>query len=142
MTTRRFATLAGLALCALTAFTPARADDTYIAPVEDAFDIAQKQYAAGRFGDAFGNFYWAAIRDHARAQEIVGIMYLLGPAVYGKAVRADREEAKFWLAEAGKRGRDVARHAQCAQEQAGKRVLAPALVQDCLQGSPATARSR
>jgi hypothetical protein len=62
--------------------------------------------------------------------------------VFGRSVRADRDEARFWLAEAGKRGRDVARNTQCAQDQAGKRGLAPAMVRQCLQGSAATARSR
>jgi TPR repeat protein len=93
--------------------TPAHADDTRIASVDEAWQVAQSQYADGRFADAFGNFYWAAIRDHAQAQEIVGMMLLLGPASYGPDVRRDPREAEFWLAEAGSRGREVARHVLC-----------------------------
>ncbi len=111
----------------------ALADDTYVAPVEDAFEMAQSQYAKGRYGEAFGNFFWAAIRDHARAQEIVGLMYLLGPRVYGPTVRSDRSEAQFWLTEARKRGRQTARSSECALAQADKRVLAPALVMACVR---------
>jgi TPR repeat protein len=132
---------AAVLLFVFAAVAPTRADDTYIAPVEDAVTLAQRQYAEGRFGEAFGNFYWAAIRDHAQAQEIVGIMYLLGPAVFGPAVRADRDESRFWLSEAAKRGRDVARNSRCAVEQAGKQVLAAALVRDCLRGNAASVRS-
>lgn len=121
-----------LAACACAG--PACADDTYVAPVEDALELAQKQYAGGRYGEAFGNFFWAAIRDDARAQEIVGLMYLLGHKVYGQAVRADRAEAQFWLAEAARRGRPSERSTRCALAQADKRVLAPALVMACVRG--------
>ncbi len=103
-----------LFLCAGLSAAPACADDTYVAPVDEAWRIAQAQYDDGRFADAFGNFFWAAIRDHAQAQEIVGMMYLLGPKTYGPAVRQDLAEAEFWLAEAARRGREVARHIVCA----------------------------
>ena len=92
---------------------PAHADDTRVATVEDAWDLAHSQYDQGRFAEAFGNFFWVAIRDHAQAQEIVGLMYLLGPATYGPGVRRDPQEAAFWLAEAGQRGREVARYLDC-----------------------------
>ena len=48
---------------------PACADDTHVASVEDAWSAALVQYADGRYTEAFGNFFWAAIRDHAQAQE-------------------------------------------------------------------------
>jgi hypothetical protein len=134
--------LAAIALCLCTVIRSVQADDTYVAPVEDAFSAAQRQYGEGRFVEAFGNFYWAAIRDHGQAQEMVGLMQLLGPQVYGPGVRADREEARFWLAEAGKRGRDVTRNTSCALGQIGTRVLAAALVLDCLQQGAKTARAR
>ena len=71
--------LVGLLLASSLGLASARADDTYFPPVENAWRDAQVQYAAGRYGEAFGNFYLAAIRNHAQAQEIVGMMYLLGP---------------------------------------------------------------
>lgn len=107
---RKFATV----LLATLVTLHAHADDTYVAPVEDALELAQKQYAKGQFRDAFGNFYWAAIRDDARAQEIVGLMYMLGPKVYGPGMRGNRAEADFWLGEARKRGRNVDRSVECA----------------------------
>jgi hypothetical protein len=106
---------------------PAHADDTHVASVEDAWQMAQSQYAEGRFADAFGNFYWAAIRDHAQAQEIVGMMLLLGPATYGPEVRREPREAEFWLVEAGRRGREVARHVLCMARRDPPREAAPSV---------------
>jgi len=111
----------------------AQADDTYVAPVEDAVQLAQKQYASGRYGEAFGNFFWAAIREDARSQEIVGLMYLLGQKVYGPSVRADRAQAHIWLDEAAKGGRTPVRSSQCALAQADKRARAAALVMACVR---------
>lgn len=110
-----------------------RVDDTYVAPVEDALDMAQKQYARGRYGEAFGNFYWAAIREDARAQEIVGLMYLLGQKVYGPAVRADHMQAQFWLAEAASQGRRSARSSNCALALADRRARAAPMVMACVR---------
>jgi TPR repeat protein len=111
---------------------PVWADDTYVAPVEEALEQAQRQYARGRYGEAFGNFFWAAMREDARAQEIVGLMYLLGQKVYGQAVRADGAQARFWLAEAASLGRPSARTTQCALAQANKGARAPELVMACV----------
>ncbi len=119
--------------CACAFAGPAHADDTYVAPVEEALELAQKQYVKGRYGEAFGNFFWAAIREDARAEEIVGLMYLVGQKVYGPTVRADRVAAQFWLAEAARNGRQSARSAQCALAQADKRLRAPELVMACVR---------
>ena len=127
------ALLAVCACAAPVAAAPRWVDDTYIAPVEEALELAHKQYARGRYGDAFGNFYWAAIRENARAQEVVGLMYLLGQKVYGQAVRADRAQAQFWLTEAASLGRPSARSTQCALAQANKGVRAAALVMACVR---------
>lgn len=100
-------------LAAFIATAPARADDTFVATVEDAWEAAVTQYSQGRHAEAFANFFWAAIRDHAQAQEIVGMMYLLGPETYGPGVRRDVQEAAFWLAQAASRGREPARYVHC-----------------------------
>ncbi len=113
---------------------PARADDTRVATVEEAWDVAHSQYDQGRFAEAFGNFFWAAIRDHAQAQEIVGLMYLLGPEIYGPGVRRDPQEAAFWLAEAGRRGREVARYVDCmSRRPAAPQAVRSAAVAQCAQ---------
>lgn len=125
--------LAAILLTSLVAFH-AKADDTYVAPVEDALELAQQQYAKGRYREAFGNFYWAAIRDDARAQEIVGLMYLVGRKVYGPSVRTDKSEADFWLGEAKRRGRNVERSVDCATRGAREgRRAAPGILA-CLTG--------
>ena len=105
--------LCGLLLASSIGLVSARADDTHVPPVEEAWRDAQVQYAEGRYRDAFGNFYWAAIRDLAQAQEIVGMMYLLGPETYGPGIRRDLGEAEFWLKAAGHGGREVAAYLGC-----------------------------
>jgi TPR repeat protein len=92
---------------------PARADDTYVSSVEEAWANAVHDYARRDYRAAFGNFFWAAIRDHAQAQEMVGLMYLLGPQAFGTGVRMNRGEAAFWFDQARTHGSDVARHLHC-----------------------------
>jgi TPR repeat protein len=113
------ATLVFLAPAHAGAQTAALADDTFVETVSDSLLRAEAAYAAGRFGDAFGFYYWAAIRDNARAQEMVGLMLLPGTGLYGAAVTADRDDALFWLRQAASRGRDTAAHlAQALARQA------------------------
>lgn len=116
----------------------ARADDTYVPPVEDAWRDAQVQYAQGRYREAFGNFYWAAIRDHAQAQEIVGMMYLLGPETYGPGIRRDPGEAEFWLKAAGHGGREVADYVLCTMGRSAERRAADrtAAARHCARSLP------
>ena len=121
MQTRFSPMMLSLLVCLLLSAPLARADDTYVAPVQEAWREALVQYSDGRHAEAFGNFFWAAIRDHAQAQEIVGMMYLLGPEVYGPGVRRDAREAAFWLSEAGGRGRETARYVRCLMDLAGVR---------------------
>ena len=125
--------LCGFLLSSSIGLASARADETYIAPVEDAWRDAQVQYAEGRYKDAFGNFYWAAIRDHAQAQEIVGMMYLLGPETYGPGIRRDPGEAEFWLKAAGQGGREVADYVRCTMRRAPEQRDAdwPAAARNC-----------
>lgn len=89
-------------------------DDTYVETVDDSIARAEGAYAAGQFGEAYQFFYWAAIRNHARAQEMVGVMLLLGSDTYGPQVAANRGEAAFWLQQAASRGRDTAAHLAAA----------------------------
>ena len=84
------------------------ADDTFVETVGDSIARADAAYAQGKFAEAYQYYYWAAIRDHARAQEIVGLMRLYGPELFGPEIARDRVEAAFWLREAARRGREVA----------------------------------
>ena len=90
-------------------------DDTYVETVEDSIAKADAAFAQGRFGEAYGYYHWAAIRDDARSQEIAGLMLLMGESMFGKEVHQDREAAAFWLHEAGRRGRAVARQFDLAR---------------------------
>jgi hypothetical protein len=110
-------------------------DDTYVASVEEAWHNGQAHFAAGRFREAFDDYFWAAIRDHPEAQERVGIMYLLGQEMFGPAVRRDRDEAVFWLKQAAYRGRDVDRDLTCIitrRVSEKKWDSGPRRVNDCL----------
>lgn len=102
------ATLVLLAPALASAQTAALADDTFVETVGDSLARAEEAYAAGRFSDAYGFYYWAAIRNDARAQEMVGLMLLPGTGLYGAAVAANRGDALFWLRQAASRGRDTA----------------------------------
>jgi TPR repeat protein len=92
----------------------ATADDTYVASIEESWNNAQKHYAKGQFQSAFSDFYWAAIRDHPQAQQMVGLMYLLGPEAFGPGVKRDRVEADFWMHTAQIHGADVNEYLRCA----------------------------
>jgi TPR repeat protein len=104
------ATLVFLAPAHAGAQTAALADDTFVETVGDSLARAEEAYAAGRFRDAYDFYYWAAIRDNARAQEMVGLMLLPGTGLYSTAVTTNRDDALFWLRQAASRGRDTAAH--------------------------------
>jgi hypothetical protein len=109
----RWLLLAAALLCG-SHLSLAVADDTYVASVEESLANARKHYARGDFRAAFNNFYWAAIRDQPQAQQMVGLMYLLGPEAFGTNVKRDRDEAAFWMNQAQEHGIDVNEHLRCA----------------------------
>jgi len=51
----------------------------------------------------------AADEGHAEAQEMLGMVLLTGPTLYGVAVRADRCEARRWMHRAAAQGSETAR---------------------------------
>jgi hypothetical protein len=105
-----------LTVLSLWVCSAASADDTYVASVEESWANAQKNFAKGQYQSAFGDFYWAAIRDHPESRQMVGLMYLLGPEAFGAGVKRDRVEAEFWLTQAQIHGIDVNEHLRCAIE--------------------------
>ncbi|MBL8380237.1 MAG: hypothetical protein JNM79_20375 [Burkholderiales bacterium] len=104
---RKF-TPALLVIAAALAAPNSRADETWLPPIEESVLRAEQHYAHGAYSNAYADFFAAAIRGHARSQEIIGMMLLLGPEVYGPAIQRDRERALLWLGEAAGRGREVA----------------------------------
>lgn len=51
----------------------------------------------------------AADEGHAEAQEMLGMVLLAGPTLYGTAVQADRCEARQWMRRAAVQGSETAR---------------------------------
>jgi len=66
-------------------------------------------YEQGRFAEAEGHFIAAALAGDPRAQEILGVMYTLGSALYPGVARNPVAAAQ-WLERAAQNGRAVARH--------------------------------
>ena len=94
-----FASRACLALALSTAAPAAFADAVDATSPEGIFDHAQNLYAEGRYSDAFKDFLRAAVLEHPQAQEMVGMMSLLGSRFYGTQVAYDKDAAQFWLGE-------------------------------------------
>jgi TPR repeat protein len=70
-------------------------------------------YGDSRYQEAMAQFRLAADGGDARAQEILGFMYLHGPKLYGAAVPHDRDQAIHWFGRAAREGREVAQHTLC-----------------------------
>ena len=127
LTVASTAALVSLAPHQAGAQTATLADDTHVETVGDSAARAAQLYANGQFREAFGHYYWAAIRDDARSQEMVGVMLLMGQGLYGGEVAGNRADALFWLREAASRGRDTAARlaqalARSTSAQAGDRL--------------------
>ena len=129
MNARLFTTIFLATVCALArpagAAEPVAAwDDTSVGTVEEDWDAGQEAYRAGDFARAWPHLFAAAIRDHAQAQEMLGMMRLYGQDLYGSSVAADRDEAVFWLGEAARQGREPALHMHCALTEQRQRSFA------------------
>lgn len=84
-------------------------DVTRVETIPEIMAAARQQYALGKYSEAYGNFYWAAIQDHAPAQEMLGLMLLYGEELYGPSVKRDFNSAEKWFNEATSQGSPVAR---------------------------------
>lgn len=101
-------TLVAAALAALAVFPLAAAaqQDT-----RDAWEQALIEYDAGHYRDAVSWLAIAAENNDVRAQQMLGMMHVYGPALYGAAVPRDLGLAKAWLYRAEAQGSDLARFA-------------------------------
>ncbi|MFN0160583.1 MAG: hypothetical protein ACKVQQ_05085 [Burkholderiales bacterium] len=106
-----------LILAAALAASVSRADDTWLPPVSESVARADDLYGGGAYAQAYAEYFAAAIRGHARAQEVIGMMLLLGPEMYGPDIERNRESALRWLEEAARAGRDVSWHVALAIKQ-------------------------
>lgn len=79
----------------------------------ESFEEGIAAYRNTKYQKAVVIFRQAAERGDARAQEILGFMYLHGPSMYGAAVQQDRNQAIHWFGRAATGGREVAQHMLC-----------------------------
>lgn len=89
----------------LLAQDPARAAKT--------FEEAMLSYEKGHFAITRSKLIPLAEKGDSRAQEILGLMYALGPRVF-PGVPRDMRSAALWLDRAARNGRPTARYMYCA----------------------------
>lgn len=77
------------------------------------FEEAMQDYESGEYVKAHVKFRIAAEKGDARAQEILGLMYALGPQLY-PGVAQNLCAAATWLDRAARSGKPTARYAYCA----------------------------
>ncbi|MDN6882946.1 sel1 repeat family protein [Variovorax sp. CAN2819] len=76
---------------------------------EQRFQLALEAQAARDYRAMLQHLRDAATDGHAEAQEMLGMVLMTGPALYGSAVRADRCEAGEWMRRAAVRGSETAK---------------------------------
>lgn len=74
------------------------------------FQLALEAQTAGHYEQMLTLLRSAGEADHLAAQEMLGMALLVGPTLYGDAVKADRCEAGQWIGRALAQGSEVARY--------------------------------
>lgn len=73
------------------------------------FQLALEAQTARDYRSMLELLRQAATQGDAEAQEMLGMVLLTGPVLYGMAVRADRCEARMWMRQAAMQGSDTAK---------------------------------
>lgn len=76
---------------------------------EQRFQLALEAQAARDYRAMLEELRLAADEGHAEAQEMLGMVLMTGPALYGTAVKADRCEAGTWMRRAAAQGSETAK---------------------------------
>jgi len=98
------------ALCLAAALSAAQPPDAgVVLHAEQRFQLALEAQAARDYRAMLEQLRQAAAEDHAEAQEMLGMVLLTGPTLYGAAVKADRCEARAWMHRAAAQGSGSAR---------------------------------
>ncbi|TWD78592.1 hypothetical protein FB547_107126 [Variovorax beijingensis] len=98
------------ALCLAAALSAAQPPDAgVVLHAEQRFQLALEAQAARDYRSMLEQLRQAAAEDHAEAQEMLGMVLLAGPTLYGSAVEADRCEAREWMLRAAAQGSETAR---------------------------------
>lgn len=92
-----------LAACAALLLNPAAATTP-----EQQYQLALEAQSARDYPQMLGLLRRSAHAGHVEAQEMLALALLVGPAVYGAAVPADRCEALHWVRRAFAQGSLVA----------------------------------
>ena len=92
---------------AISAARPSGADIDLQA--EQRFQLALEAQAARDYRAMLQHLRDAATHGHAQAQEMLGMVLMTGPALYGTAVKADRCEAGEWMRRAAVQGSETAK---------------------------------
>jgi len=92
---------------AISAARPSGADIDLQA--EQRFQLALEAQAARDYRAMLQHLRDAATDGHAEAQEMLGMVLMTGPALYGAAVKADRCEAGEWMRRAAVQGSETAK---------------------------------
>ena len=74
------------------------------------FQLALEAQTEGHYEQMLTLLRSAGESDHLAAQEMLGMALLVGPTLYGDAVKADRCEAGQWIGRALAQGSEVARY--------------------------------
>ncbi|WP_422096197.1 sel1 repeat family protein [Variovorax sp.] len=89
----------------------ASARDTAVAVTpEQRFQLALEAQSARDYRSMMSLLREAGASGHREAQEMLGVVLLAGPLLYGNGVPADRCEARHWAREAARQGSEVGQH--------------------------------
>ena len=98
------------ALCLAAALAAAEPPDAgVVLHAEQRFQLALEAQAARDYRSMLEQLRQAAAEDNAEAQEMLGMVLLAGPTLYGSAIKADRCEARRWMLRAASQGSETAR---------------------------------
>ena len=102
-------TLAVSLPCAAALSAAGPPDAGVVLHAEQRFQLALEAQAARDYRSMLEQLRQAAAEDNAEAQEMLGMVLLAGPTLYGSAIKADRCEARQWMLRAASQGSDTAR---------------------------------
>lgn len=89
---------------------PAPASATGMISPGQTFQLALEAQTTGDYDQMLAHLRSAGKAGHLGAQEMLGMILLVGPTLYGDAVPADRCEAGQWIGRALAQGSDMARY--------------------------------
>lgn len=112
---RRTSTITGLITCALISTAYAQPAKTLpigesIATPEQIYQLALEARTEGNYGAMLDHLRRAARSGDRPARELLASVLIAGPALYGKAVRADYCEAWHWMRLSATQGSTVGSH--------------------------------